>query len=140
MAGSAMTFTYDEVGNDKTPGTIRKLTVAWTSDDTTGAVSGTTKKLVGEIIKGQTIPSATAAPSLNYDIAITDEQSVNVLGNCSDDLADRHSSNTEEVVFLTTDGTSGIGDHPMVCDKLTIAVTNAGNSKQGQLVLYYRPR
>ena len=130
MAGSSMTFTYDEIGR------IRKLTATWTSDDAAGTASGTTKKITGRLIRGVTDPSATAAPTDDYDIAITDENSFNVLTNCIDDLADRDTANTEEVYFLVSDGAVGV-QHPAVCDKLTIAVSAAGNSKEGVLVLYY---
>lgn len=135
MAGSSMTFTYDETQ------ALRKITVDWVSDDTTGAVSGTTKKIVGQLIKGVTDPSGTAAPTDNYDIAITDELSFDVLTNCMDNLADRDTANTEEVYFLVNDLAAtdpGGSCHPSVCDKLGIAVTNAGNSKEGQIVLYYQ--
>lgn len=134
MAGSSMSFLYHEVG------TIRKIVADWVSDDTTGAVTGTTKKISGELIKAVTDPGATA-PSDDYDVAITDEEGVNVLGNCVDNLADRDTANTEEVYFLVSNLAAtdpGGNIHPVVCDKLTIAVTNAGNSKAGQLILYYR--
>ena len=134
MAGSSMTFTYDNIGE------IRKVIADWISDDATGAVSGTCKKITGTLIKAVTDPSATA-PTADYDIAITDELSVNVLGNCVDNLVDRHTSTTEEVYLLVSNlaATDPAGNvHPIVCDKLTFAVTNAGNSKAGQIVLYYR--
>lgn len=142
MAGSSMTFTYDDGQMDKGfSGGIRKVLIDWTSDDTTGAVSGTSKKIVGALIKAVTDPGA-AAPTADYDIAITDEESFNVLTNCEDDLADRHTSTTEEVYFLipnlaATDPGGVV--HPVVCDKLTFAVSNAGNSKTGQIILYYKP-
>lgn len=134
MAGSSMTFTYDDSGH------IRKVIADWTSDSATGAVSGTTKKIVGTLIKGVTDPGATA-PTDDYDIVITDSEGVNVLGNCKDNLADRDTANTEEVYFLVSNLAavdSGGNLHPVVCDPLTIAVTNAGNSKVGQLIITYR--
>lgn len=134
MAGSSMTFTYDEIGG------IRKIIAAWVSDDTTGAVSGTSKKITGTLIKGVTDPG-TAAPTDNYDITISDEEGVNVLAGCKDDLADRDTANTEEVYFLVSDlATTDPGGavHPVVCDALTIAIANAGNSKTGQVIIYYR--
>lgn len=139
MAGSSMAFTYDD-GQDRTGGKagVRKILIDWVSDSATGAVSGTTDKIVGELIKGVTDPGA-AAPTDDYDIAITDEEGANVLGNSIDDLADRDTSNTETAYFNLTNGTTGIGAFPVVCDKLTVAVTNAGNSKNGQLIIYYRP-
>jgi len=133
MAGSSMTFTYDEIGK------IRKVIADWTSDDTTGAVTGTSKKIIGTLIKAITDPGATA-PTDNYDIAITDEEGINVLTACQSNLTNRDTANTEEVYFLVKDAAGtplAQPIHPVVSDKLTIAVTSAGNSKIGQLILYY---
>ncbi len=142
MAGSAMTFSYDSgYDGDGRYGGIHKVIVDWTSDDTTGAVTGTTRKLVGTLIKGVTDPGA-AAPTANYDIAVTDEEGVDVLAACQSTLANRHTSNSEQAYFLVLDAAGtplAQSLHPVVCDALTIAVTNAGNSKNGQLILYYRP-
>lgn len=135
MAGSSMTFTYDEASH------IRRVIVDWVSDSATGAVSGTCKKISGALIKAVTIPSGTAAPTADYDIAITDANSVNVLGNCMDNLADRHTANTEEVYFLVSSlaatDPNGVVP-PVVCDALTFAVTAAGNSKAGQIIIYHK--
>lgn len=136
MAGSSMTFTYDDLG------AIRKIIVDWTSDSATGAVTGTTEKITGTLIKGVTDPGATA-PTDNYDIAITDEEGVDVLTSCvaASTLANRDTANSEEVYFFlkNADGTPlSMAAFPVVCDQLTIAITNAGNSKVGQLILYYR--
>jgi hypothetical protein len=144
MSGSSMTFTYDD-GTDASlvrPG-VRRVFVNWTSDSATGSVTGISRKIVGELIRAVTIPSGTAAPSNNYAIAVTDESGVNVLGGCDANLAARSSASTQEVYFFETShaGTpAAMAVFPTVCDQLTIAVTNAGNSKQGQIVLYYAPR
>jgi len=137
MAGSSMTFTYDEIGN------IQKIIADWTSDSATGAVSGTTKKIIGTLIKGVTDPGATA-PDDNYDIAITDEESLDVLTSCvaASTLANRDTANTEEIYFFLKNADASplsVAAFPVVADKLTIAITNAGNSKTGQLIIYYRP-
>ena len=140
MAGSVFTITYDDgdMGGVRGPGAVRKILVDWTSDDTAGTASGTTKKISGYLLAATTNPGATA-PTANYDITITDDtHSANVLGNCYDDLADRHTSNTERVDFFLT-GAANVGARPAVCDKLDIAVANAGNSKVGQIVLYWTP-
>lgn len=138
MAGAAMSFEYDD-GHDGTGrfGRICRIIASWTSDDATGAVSGTTRKIVGELIKGVTDPGS-AAPTDSYDIAITDEEGADVLVASFDNLADRDTANTETVYFGLTDGTVNTSAFPVVCDALTIAVTNAGNAKTGQLILYYR--
>ncbi len=135
MAGSAMTFSYDETGP------IKKIIAAWTSDDAAGTVSAATKKISGSLIKGVTDPG-TPAPDANYDIAITDDESLDVLAGCQDDLANRHTTTTEEVYFflLNYDATPiAEAVFPVLSDTLTIAVSNAGNSKQGQIILYWKP-
>lgn len=136
MAGSSMTFTYDDLGS------IRKVIVDWLSDDASGAVSGTTAKITGTLIKGVTNPGATA-PTDNYDIAITDEEGADVLAGviAASTLANRDTTNTETVNFflLNTDASPlSMAAFPVVCDKLTIAITAAGNAKAGRLILYYR--
>jgi len=132
MAGSAMSFFYD---NDDT---IKTLTAEWTSDDATGSVSGETEHdISGFLLSGLTNPGS-PAPTDDYDITISDEDSYNVLTNCEDDLTDRDTSNTELVEFLLKDSAGDTaGGHPSVNGKLTIAVSNAGNSKQGTLKIKY---
>lgn len=142
MAGSAMTFTYDSGSDVFGCRAMRKVIVDWTSDDTTGAVTGTTGKISGQLVKAVTDPGATA-PTANYDIDITDEEGVDVLAVCiaAGRLQNRHTSTTEQVYFLVENVDAAplaSSAHPVVCDKLTIAVTNAGNSKVGQLILYVR--
>lgn len=131
-----MSFAYDVLGP------IKRVIIDWTSDNTTGAVSGTTKKITGELIKAVTNPGSTA-PTDNYDIAITDEESADVLANCvaAGRLDNRDTSNTETAYFFVENlDASPVAEsvHPVVCDVLTIAVTNAGNSKVGRLILYVR--
>ncbi len=143
MAGSSTDFLYDN-GNDREGQhcNVKKVTLAWVSDDTTGAVTGTTGKVVGYLLRAVTVPSGTVAPTANYDVAITDEYGANVLAGCLDSLQNRSASATEEVhLNLSDDGASPLrlGAYPPVCGPLTVAVTNAGNAKAGTLVLYYRP-
>jgi len=88
-----------------------------------------------------TIPGAgDDAPTANYDIVVTDSDSVNVLGNTDDDLLNRHTSNTEEVYFRVKNVLAtpeGISMSPVVCSKLTVTVAAAGDTNSGTLVLYY---
>lgn len=141
MAGSSMTFTYDDGynGDGKQAG-IRRVICTWTSDDSTGAVSGTTRNIVGSLIKAITDPGD-AAPTDNYDIAITDDYSVDVLTGSQSTLANRHTSTTQQVYFMLLDAAGtplAQSLHPVVCSPLTVSITNAGNSKNGVLVLFYR--
>lgn len=147
MAGSSMTFTYDngDLGaNIGGRGSIRKVIADFTTDDTTGSVEGTTEKISGELIKIVTDPGS-AAPTDNWDVVLTDEEGVDLSVHLSDvaiaALIARDTATTEETYLPLEDeaGTARIGLWPVICDKLTITVNNAGNSKTGQIILYYRP-
>jgi hypothetical protein len=131
MAGSSMTFSYDDVG------TVKKITIDWVSDSLLGTVSGTTKKLSGFLLKGVTDPDGVAAPTANYDITLTDPEGGNILANCFDDLVDRHTANIESVDFIINDAQAGSAQRPCVADVITVGVAAAGNSKAGRLVLYW---
>jgi hypothetical protein len=124
MAAS-MTITYD------VSGPVKRILATWVSD-ASGDTAGTTAKVSGYLLAGVTDPG-TAAPTANYDIVITDPEGANVLGNCDDDLIDRHTTTTERVDFAVATAT---GARPAVCDALTITVSNAGDSKGGQVILY----
>lgn len=140
-AAQTATVTYDD-GQDGTGyrAGVRKVLIDWTSDSG-GAVSVTTRKISGTLIKGVTDPGATA-PTDNYDIAVTDEEGVDVLAACQSSLQNRDTATSEQAYFLLLDAAGtplAQSLHPVVCDKLTVAITNAGNAKVGQLILYYRP-
>lgn len=142
MAGSSVTITYDDgVDGAGYRGSIRKVIADWVSDDTAGTASGTTRKIVGRLIKIQTDPGS-AAPTDNWDVTITDSEGVDVLAKCQNATAliNRDTANTEETyLYILNADTSpiGIAAFPVVCDTLTVSIANAGNSKTGQVILYY---
>jgi hypothetical protein len=141
MAGSSMTFVYDNGQDGRgAPGRIRKITASWTSDDATGAVNGTTEKLVGRIIKAINAPGAAGVqPTDNYDIALTDSDGVDLLAGSLPTLGNiSNASKTERYFFVKNTDAAPLStsQSPLVCDKVTIAVTNAGNAKQGAITLY----
>lgn len=145
MAGSSMTITYDDgVDGSGHRGSIRKVIADFVTDDSTGSVAGTTRKIVGELIKIVTDPGDTA-PSDNWDVVLTDEEGVDLSVHLSDAaiaaLIARDTANSEETYLPLEDeaGTARIALWPVVCDELTITVNNAGNAKNGQIILYYRP-
>lgn len=135
----AMTFAYDE-GSDGAGyrHAYRKVVVSWTSDGS-GDASGTSQKLVGELVKATTNP--TDGPTDNYDITLTDEDGVNILAGCDDDLADRDTTNSEEVYFFLKDHAgSPLAQslHPVICGTVTVTVAAAGATKSGVLNLFLR--
>jgi hypothetical protein len=140
MAGT-VTFTYDlgDDGKGLLTG-MRVVIVDWTSD-ASGNATGTSIKLAGMMLKAVTIPgTAGSAPTDNYDIDITDSDTVNVLTACKTGLHDRDTANTEETyLFVVNQDTTplSMGRGPVVCDALTVAITNAGNAKSGRIKLTY---
>lgn len=122
-AGSSTTITYDETS------VVKKIIIDWVSDDATGTVSGSTKKINGRILRVVTDPG-TPAPSTLYDITVTDPETIDVLQGLA---ANRSATVTEDLNIIY----SGTSNNPYVSDILTLNVTNAGNSKQGQIIIYY---
>lgn len=144
MAGSSMTFTYDDgVDGGGYRGNVRKVICSFTTDDTAGTASGTTRKIVGELVKVITDPGS-AAPTDNWDVTLTDENGVDLSIHMDDvaiaALIARHTTTTLETYLPLEDtaGTGRVGAWPVVCDTITVAVANAGNSKTGTIILYYK--
>ncbi len=113
---------------ERTHTSVKKITWAWTSTAggaadliTTGAYDGKIERLV-------TVPAAAgSAPTDDYDITVTDGDSVDVLHGAG---ANRDTANTEQVLASSLGIVAG--------DKLTLNVTNAGNAKSGTVHLYLR--
>jgi hypothetical protein len=121
MAG---TVTTTEVMFD----VIKKVTFDWESSSSGAADGTTTNYFTGEVIRMITDPG-TAAPTADYDIVVNDADGYDILHGAG---ADRHTSNTEQVLS----GTGVLGS--CVATRLTLAVTNAGDTKAGTLILYLR--
>jgi hypothetical protein len=106
---------------------VKKIKFDWTSDDAAGTATGTTTGYyTGKILGLATDPGATA-PDDNYDITVTDGDSLDVLmgGGANRDTT------TTEYVLSTSLGA-------VVASQLTINVSNAGNAKTGAAYLYIR--
>ena len=80
-------------------------------------------KLRGFIVKVDTNPGATA-PTDNYDITLTNADSVDVMEGA---LANRDTANTEQVIP---------SDPPYIDSELTLNIANAGDTKGGVIVIY----
>ena len=123
-AGSACTLTAEGK-----PGNVSVYTWAWLSDDTSGAVTCTAKAAHGYVIRVVTVPDGTAAPTADYDITISDQDGADVMGGA---LTDRSATVGEQAVPLA--GAAPVS--MLVSGTLTVAVTAAGNEKEGEVVLY----
>lgn len=117
--------------------------IAWTSDAsgnvtvnlpkgaTSSNVNETSGKyaIVGTLLSVTTDPGATA-PTDNYDITLTDSLGVDVFAGLG---ANRDTATTETFFPLTGNGTNTICPFELN-DFYALAITNAGNAKQGTLV------
>lgn len=113
---------------EKGVGSVKKVTFAWTSS-AGGAADGVTSEVFdGKVIGLTTVPAGGGdAPSDNYDVAINDGDGHDVLLGAG---ANRDTANTEHVA----EASLGAVAH----SRLTLAVTNGGDSKQGSVILYIR--
>lgn len=126
MAGSAITFTETRVG------TVKKIKCAWTSDDTTNAVSGTTTySYSGRFIGAITVPGTVGdQPDNLYDIEIVDYSEATTLDLALGALADRSNTTTQFVAEASMAGAANT--------QLTFSITNAGASNKGTIYLLIR--
>lgn len=104
-------------------GGISKIKWSWTSTAGGAADLATSKSYYGEVISLVTDPGATA-PTDDYDITITDVEGYDVMQGAG---ANRDTANTETAVPAAKSVAFG---------KLTLNVTNAGDSKVGTATLY----
>ncbi len=108
-------------------GTVKKITFDWLSDDAAGTATGTTAAAYdGKIITLITDPG-TAAPTDDYDVTVTDADGHDVLVGAG---ANRDTANTE----LVAEALLGA----VAVSKLTVNISNAGNAKDGEVILYIR--
>lgn len=111
---------------------VKKIAFGWTSVDGGGnagkAVKTTEESYSGQIVRLVTVPTgAPNVPSDNYDVAILDEDGVDVLMGAG---VDRDETNTEQVLAASLGYVAN--------DRLTLSVSNAGNAKKGTAYLYIR--
>jgi len=117
---------------------MKRHICTWVSDDTTGAVSGTVSAVNGILWKVTFKPdSGGTQPSNLYDVTLNDAYSVDTLAGQGANLA--NNANTSVVPGVPMKDGTTTSTHPCAIDgDLTLAVTNAGNSKGGVVVLYVR--
>ena len=113
---------------------MKKVKFEWTSS--TGAAAGdtTTNAYSGQIWRVIIAPgSSSSAPASNYDVAVNDSDGDEVLNG----LGTNSSTATNDVYGVST-GAAAYAPISAVSSKLTLAVSDAGNTKSGTVVLYIR--
>ena len=119
MAGTVVT-------TEQTHRSLKRVKFAWTSSAGGAADATTSATYSGEVLTLVTDPGATA-PTDNYDVVVNDADSIDVLAGAG---ANRDTANTEYVLAASLGG--------CVDSKLTLAITNAGNAKDGTVYVYIR--
>lgn len=124
MAAGTATVTEEYFGS------LKKIVFAWVSgtDDDEGTANGTTTlPYNGVVERFVSIPDTEDTPADNYDVAVLDEDGVDVLMGAG---ADRDAATTEQVL------SSQLG--AVANDKLTLSVSGAGAAKAGRAIVYLR--
>lgn len=157
MGGSSMTFTrvlpsegvLTVYGSEtKLPGIervgtsppIAKIVIEWMSDDTDGSVTAVSGYGIGWIERVVTIPG-TPAPNAGYDVTFKDEYGVDLLAQSDANMLGRSASLPEQIMpFLMSSGgpPAIVGVYPVTHGPITVNVENAGNAKQGKIIIWAR--
>lgn len=115
--------------------TIGRVDIAWTSA-ADGSATVATEPVRGHIRRVTFVPgTAGSQPTNAYDLTLTDEHSVDVLGGQGANLSNAANSHVAPGVPLK-DGTTTHVAAPFVEGVLTLNVTNGGNAKTGTVILY----
>lgn len=108
-------------------GYTKKITFEWTSS-AGGAADGVSAfSYEGKLIGLTTIPDAVAAPTTLYDVRVNDADGHDVLLGAG---ANRSATATENVAEASLGAVAG--------SVLTLAVTAAGDAKEGTVILWVR--
>lgn len=126
-ATATPTATYSVAKTEVTFSSAKEVVFTWTSSGGGAADATTTAAFDGKLVGFATIPSGSAAPTDNYDVAIVDSRGHDVLMGAG---ANRDTANTEYVAEASLAA--------VAASKLTLHVTNAGDSKAGTVVVWIR--
>src|SRR5690606_37858218 len=128
---ATVTVTYERYRS------IKRAIIDWTSD--TDGTAEADVVIDGEILKIQTDPDGTSAPTDNYDIVLNDEEGLDAaLGY----LNNRSNATSQAVVpvhkeEIHADAQSAVHRN-VVSGALTFSLSNAGSATKGRCVIYYR--
>lgn len=112
-----------------------KHTFYWTSDASGNATVQSVLPISGKIQRVVFIPSTTASPTAAYDVALNDSDGIDVLAGQGTNLSATATAGVVPSVPLK-DGTTTKTIAVTVDGNLTLNVSNAGDSKAGEIVVY----
>jgi len=123
---------------EQTIGTVKRIKWTFVCGASSQAdvipATSTSQWYDGKILQIQTSPDSTKAPDANYDLTITDSDSVDQLLGSG---ANRHTSTTEIIIS----GGTGTKTNPLgvaINTKLALNVASGGTSGSGIVYLYIR--
>src|SRR5258708_2022396 len=134
MAAGSITFSYPYGAFSL----FNRVVLAWTSD-ASGNVNGLpTGNINGTICKVEFVPGTGGSqPTDLYDVTLTDAAGVDVLAGQGANLSQTTATAVVPGVSFK-DGTTTSAAPCVVAEALTLNVSNAGNAKSGQVILYLR--
>ncbi len=112
--------------------TVKKIKFAWTSSAGGAADSTTTNVYSGSVDRVVFVPgSAGDQPTDLYDVVINDSDSIDILEGSGANLTN---ASTVHITPVTTNKIQSL-----ICETtLTLGVTNAGDTKKGEVYVYLR--
>ena len=115
---------------------IQKVSIPWTSDSS-GAASVTTDVLIGVLLQAEFVPAAAPNAPSAYGATLKDENGYDLFAG---QATSRSATVVQRLAGLVTgsDGTTAKPVMPAVRGKVTLAITSAGNAKQGTVILFLR--
>jgi len=111
---------------ERRSGSVKEIIYTFTSSDTGTASQATTYTYNGKLI-GAVIDPGTTTPSADWDLTVTDADSIDVLNGGGADCSETATEYIAE---------ASLGS--VVNSALTMNVTNAGDQKKGTVYIYIR--
>lgn len=115
---------------------LTRYVISWTSDGSQAYAETIAIQSPGELI-AVTFDPGTPAPTANYDVVLTDSEGVDVLAGQGANLSDTVSTMVCPGIPVKDGTTTSVGPRP-VYGNLSLAISNAGASKAGTIVLWVR--
>ena len=117
---------------------VNRIAWAWTSDASGNVTDATDIPVAGTLARVVFVPGTGGnAPTDLFDVTITDPAGIDVLSTQGANLSATVASEICPGIPLK-DGTTTSTVPRLVNDVLTLNVSNAGNTKSGTVILYFR--
>jgi len=126
MAGTIANTIESMIGQ-----TLVKYTIAWTSDASGDVNTNAFEMKRGAIYQAKFIPSSSAAPTASYDVVLNDQDGADLLQGAGADLSATIATAMPFDARPIVDSDTG--------ETVDLVVTNAGNAKEGSVVVLLGP-